>query len=231
MKELIKNTLTKLGIAKWVSHFFLRLHTFAYERASRWSIIAENGEHPKHKILRYKEWFIERCNSSWNVLEVGSHTGVFSFALAKKVKQIYAIEIMEKMIKQAIKIHSRENIQYICADATQYDYSSCEPIDCVVLSNVIEHIDDRVSFLKKLIANIPWREASIKRFLIRVPMLEREWIAVYKKEQKIPYLLDKTHFVEYTKEQLCAELQSVGMSIVDLDIRFGEAYICAEVTS
>jgi hypothetical protein len=42
------------------------------------------------------------------------------------------------------------------------------------MSNVLEHIDQRVEFLKKirLLAN---------KFLFRVPMIDREWVTLYTK--------------------------------------------------
>ena len=65
------------------------------------------------------------------------------------------------------------------------------------------------------------------KFLIRVPMLNRSWIDVYKKELGLEYRLDNTHFIEYTFEGFKEELDEAGLSVLDYSIQFGE--IWAEV--
>lgn len=74
-----------------------------------------------------------------------------------------------------------------------------------------------VSVLKKLRS----------KFLIRVPMLNRCWIEVYKKELGLEYRLDKTHFIEYAFEGFKEELGNAGLHIQDYSIQFGEIWAVA----
>ena len=53
-----------------------------------------------------------------------------------------------------------------------------DKVSKVTLSNVLEHIEKRTSFLKKLID--AFEDKDIK-FLIRVPLITRDWLPVYKK--------------------------------------------------
>ena len=92
------------------------------------------------------------------------------------------------------------------------------------LSNVLEHIENRIDFLRKLIRQIPWQDAANKRLLIRVPMIDRDWITVYKKELGIDYRLDSTHYTEYTYAQFEQELKDAGVQVLDQHVRFGEIY-------
>ena len=85
------------------------------------------------------------------------------------------------------------------------------------MSNVLEHIDKRVEFLMSLKKLAP-------KFLIRVPMLNRSWIDVYKKELGLEYLLDKTHFIEYTFEGFKEEVGKAGLRVLDYSIQFGEIW-------
>ena len=62
------------------------------------------------------------------------------------------------------------------------------------------------------------------KFLIRVPMLSRSWIDVYKKELGLEYRLDKTHFIEYTFEGFKEELSRAGLKVLDYSIQFGEIW-------
>ncbi|MCD4780946.1 MAG: class I SAM-dependent methyltransferase, partial [Candidatus Omnitrophica bacterium] len=89
--------------------------------------------------------------------------------------------------------------------------------DVVILSNVLEHIDERVKFLKRLREMAP-------QFLIRVPMINRDWITLYKKEVGLDYRLDKDHYIEYTLETFEDELSKAGLQIQEYGIQFGEIW-------
>ncbi|MEA3513764.1 MAG: class I SAM-dependent methyltransferase, partial [Campylobacterota bacterium] len=182
--------------------------------------------HPKHEIMKYKEWFLDNIQKDWVVLDVGCNTGMMPEVMSSKASFVYGIEINCKNIEEAKRERQRDNIEFICADATTYDYTPLKPIDCVTLSNVLEHIEYRVDFLKKLISQIKWKNK--KRLLIRVPMIDREWIAVYKKELGLEYRLDNTHYTEYTYEQLRDELSQASIKINSYNIKFGEIYAVCE---
>ena len=85
------------------------------------------------------------------------------------------------------------------------------------MSNVLEHIDDRVEFLKKI-------RPLANKFLFRVPMIDREWVTLYKKELGLDYRLDTTHFTEYTWEQFKNEFEQAGYNIQSHSVQFGEIW-------
>ena len=74
-----------------------------------------------------------------------------------------------------------------------------------------------------------WADENHKRFLFRVPLIDREWLVAYKKEMGVEYRLDPTHFIEYTLEQFKDELKQANITIKQVDIRFGEIYAAGEV--
>jgi SAM-dependent methyltransferase len=189
-----------------------------------------NGIHPKHDILRYKEWFRDEIRSNDIVLDVGCNTGLLPSALSSKASFVYGIEILENLVEKAKIEHACNNVEFICADATSYDYSNCKPIDCVTLSNVLEHIENRVEFLLKLIKQVKWSKEDDKRFIIRVPMINRDWRAILKKDLGCEWRLDKTHYTEYTKEDFGSEMAEAGIKILEYDVRFGEIYaVCRAI--
>ncbi len=229
MKDLAKRIIFNKTMGKLLLKPILRLHSLCYQWAGKFAIILNDGVHPKHRILRYKEWFRDNIEQGWTVLDVGCNTGMLPFMLAEKAGFVYSIEINKNHISTARSQHSSNNIEYICADATTYNYSHCRPIDCVTLSNVLEHIENRVDFLKSLVHNLKWADENHKRFLIRVPMLDREWIVLYKKELGMKYQLDRTHYIEYTLEDFKKELGQTGILAKQIDIRFGEIYAVCDV--
>ncbi|MBF0196272.1 MAG: class I SAM-dependent methyltransferase [Planctomycetes bacterium] len=202
----------------------LHIHSRSYNWAGRLAAKLNNNLHPKKQIINYEKWFCDRLQTDSVVVDIGCSTGEMVRSLAEKVKMVYGLEIEEKRIQQANQSFQQDNVKFICADATSYDYSKLMPIDCITLSNVLEHIEHRVSFLKALQERVHWKQEEKKRFLIRVPTIEREWIAVYKKERGLEYRLDYSHFIEYTLQEFCEEMKSAGLTIKDISTRFGEIY-------
>lgn len=224
VKRIISKVLRTPPFSKIFIRQILKLHNFCYEVSGGMAVQVENGVHPKHRIMHYKEWFVGNINESDVVLDVGCNTGMMPEVMSKKANFVYGIEIEPMLIKEAKNKRNNDNIEFICADATTYDYTQCRPVSCVTLSNVLEHIEYRVDFLKKLICQITWQDATNKKLLIRVPMVDRDWITVYKKELGVDYRLDPTHYTEYTYDQFEYELAQSGVSILCSRVRFGEIY-------
>jgi predicted RNA methylase len=219
MKKIILN----IYVARLLIKPLLVFHQVLHKLISRLSIILNNGKHPKMEIMNYMEWFVSKVNSDETVLDVGSHHGEMVKALSRKAKQVIGIEIVKKNFELAKKINMGPNITYLYGDATEYQFEPQQKIDCVTLSNVLEHIEHRVHFLKSLKEKIPWRNSQIK-ILIRVPMIDRDWLTIYKKNMGIDYRLDPTHYVEYTFEQFSEEIKSANLKLAYYHIKFGEIY-------
>jgi hypothetical protein len=206
----------------------LRLHSLTYQVTSALAIRLE-GTHPKHRLMRYKEWFLEQVRDDDVVLDVGSNIGSMPHLLAQKATFVYGIEIDAKLFEVAHRINAAVNIEYIHADATKLDYSQLRPISIVTLSNVLEHIENRRVFLDELVTRVNWRENTHRRLLIRVPMIDRDWITLYKRDMGVEWRLDPTHFIEYTMDELDGELTQAGLVIEYVNVCFGEAYVICRV--
>lgn len=226
MKKLLKFLFYNQYFAKFLLKNILNIHSKTYALSSRLSILLNSGIHPKHHIMGYKEWFLNHINHEWVVLDVGCNTGMMPEVMSIKADYVYGIELDCSYIEIAKCERQKKNVEYICADATTFNYSPLKAIDCVTLSNVLEHIENRSEFLEKLILHVKWKGS--RRFLIRVPMIDREWITVYKKELGLEYRLDPTHYTEYTFEQFEMELREVNISIISHHIRWGEIYAVCE---
>jgi SAM-dependent methyltransferase len=220
LKPLILNKTS----AKLFLKPLLLLHSACYRWVSRFAIVLNNGEHPKHSIINYAKWFCDNIRAGWAVLDLGCNTGLLANAIAAKASFVYGIDINPVLIQKAKKNNTADNIDYICADVVSFDYKTQRGIDCVMLSNLLEHIEDRVGLLKKLVHSVNWTQKNEKIFLIRVPALQRDWITVYKKNLGLEYRLDRTHCIEYTNDELIAELAQAQITPIKMEIRFGEIY-------
>lgn len=209
-------------LAKRLVKATLRLHNLSYHLAGYYSQRLEpDGLHPKHRLMKYHEWFKARVKPCWHILDVGCGNGALAFDLKDACSRVTAIDIDKDNINKARTHFTKEGIYYICGDATTYRFE--EAFDAIVLSNVLEHIEDRPIFLKSLYAPYHLNESS-PTLLLRVPMFTRDWITLYKKEQGIEWRLDPTHFTEYTIESLLYELNVANLSVQSQDIQFGEFY-------
>lgn len=224
--KLLRKIFFNTTVSKILLKPLLKLHSIVYRLIKITSQQANNCTHPKHRILNYKQWFLDNIDADSVVIDIGTSTGTVPRALRSKARKIYGIENDIKKFEPTNKQNNDPKIEYIFADATTFDYANIEPADYATLSNVLEHIDDRVGFLKKLISNINWHNK--KRFLIRVPMLDRDWIPVLKKELGMDYRLDSTHFTEFTLDSFKDELQQAGLTVTSHQVKFGELYAVCE---
>jgi 2-polyprenyl-3-methyl-5-hydroxy-6-metoxy-1,4-benzoquinol methylase len=149
MNKIIISLIKNRFVANLLQRLILNLHSKTYTLSSLIAITINNGVHPKHRIMMYKEWFLSQLESNWVVLDVGCNTGIMPEVMSHKADFIYGIEIDNNHIQKAKENIRKDNIEFICADATVYDYSKLKPIDCVTLSNVLEHIEHRVDFIKR----------------------------------------------------------------------------------
>lgn len=193
----------------------LRLHSFAYKLASRSAIKAEGGLHPKHRLMNYHQFFLDHISPTDRVLDMGCGNGALAYDLAGKAAHVVGIDLNEKNRAAWQTRFARANLEYRVADATTFPAE--QHFDIVVLSNVLEHIEHRIEFLKHINHLAPL-------FLIRVPMIDRDWITLYKKELGLEYRLDTTHFTEYTLENFTQELHEAGLVIQSHSIQFGEIW-------
>ena len=165
--------------------------------------------------MKYHQYFLANINEDSTILDIGCGIGALAYDLSKKAKNVVAIDISKNAIKFARERYSRENIKYIIGDATIYDFN--ESYDYIILSNVLEHIKDRNNFLKKIIP-------LAKQILIRVPIFNRSWLTLYKKQLGMEYKLDPTHYIEYTYNSFLNEMDNSGLKIIDYSIQFGEIW-------
>ena len=193
----------------------IKLHNYLYRRISGLSKKLNNSVHPKHRIMNFHQYFLDNIESDTKVLDIGCKYGEVTYDIANKASLVVACDIDEKSLAIAKKKFNKNNIRYIYADATTYDFK--ENFDYAILSNVLEHIEDRVKFLNKI-------KTKAKILLIRVPLIDRSWLAIYKKELGIEYRLDKSHYVEYTLESFRKEIESVGLKILTYSVQFGEIW-------
>jgi len=193
----------------------LKIHNRLYRKISYLSRKLNNDIHPKHEIIKYYQYFLDNIDENSTILDIGCGRGTLTNNLAKKAQKVMGIDISKNYIMIAKNRYKKNNLKFINVDATKYEFK--EKVDYIILSNVIEHIDDRIEFLNKIknYGNI---------ILIRVPMINRSWLALYKKQLGCEYRLDPSHHIEYTFQIFKKEMDLAGIEILEYSIQFGEIW-------
>lgn len=93
-------------------------------------------------ILEYKKTIINP-----KILEIGSGLGYFTYALKKSGLDIKGLDISNEAVEKAKKMYGD---YYIVADLFKYSEHNIESYDIVIMTEVIEHLDNPIIFLNAI---------------------------------------------------------------------------------
>lgn len=177
------------------------------------------GEHPKHRLTDYHNFFIRRINNGERVLDVGCGYGAVARSIAQSFPncEVMGMDLDKRRLAQALASENPANLQFVEGDATKAVPAGIW--NAVVLSNVLEHIAERVQFLTLL-----QKEVRASRYLIRVPLFERDWQMALRRELGIDFRSDDDHKIEHTLAEFQAEISEAGLKIVHLQTMWGEIW-------
>jgi 2-polyprenyl-3-methyl-5-hydroxy-6-metoxy-1,4-benzoquinol methylase len=215
--EVIKRRLETLSPAQGLT-FLLGLDASLYEFQGRLSVAYDGGLHTKHRHTRYHDFFTDRIRKKERVLDVGCGIGALAFDIARKSDAIVCgVDLNEDNITVARTRYHHPNVTYRLGDVLLLPFEGL--FDVVILSNVLEHQDDRTEFLRYLVEVV-----GSGRLLVRVPLFERDWRVPLKRELGLEYRLDSTHCTEYTLESFASEMHQSGLRVVHQEVRWGEIW-------
>ncbi len=96
-----------------------------------------------------------------------------------------------------------------------------------VLSNVLEHVERRVPFVRGLVA-----QSGARLVLIRVPLYQRHWHVPLREALGLSYFSDPTRSIEHTLAEILQETGESGLTTVGMNTRWGEIWaVCRPAAS
>ena len=210
--------------------FCAELDTPVYDAIDQTALETSSGIHPKHHLMRYHNFFVERINQGETVLDLGCGYCQVARSIAERAGAfVTGMDFSKDNLDQAHAMIKREGLadrlRVVEGDITRdraQGPSGEEHFDVVVLSNVLEHLADRERLLA-LYAE--WY--TPRAILIRVPAFDRNWLTAWKEELGVDSRSDPTHETEYTEESLREELAAAGLSVQEMIVRWGEYWVQA----
>jgi len=178
-----------------------------------------DGVHPKHRLMRYHDFFVARIAKGDRVLDVGCGYGAVArtVAAARPTAEVLGVELNPATLEKARLGPQLPNLSFALGDVTAGLPRG--PWDVVLLSNVLEHLDARVRFLEEVA-----RTTGARRVLIRVPLFERDWKMPMRREVGANYLSDPEHFIEHRYAEFEAEIAAAGLAIAHCQTIWGEIW-------
>lgn len=130
--------------------------------------MAFENSHLLHNNLSYvvvtkKLKFIQNgLNANDVVLDLGCADGWIANFIAKFSKHCVGVDHNLRLISEAQKKYQLENLAFICDDAVNYLSKSNNRFDALILSHILEHLDNPTDFLKQF-------QRYFDKFYIEVP--------------------------------------------------------------
>lgn len=203
---------------------FLNLEWIFNRLSHEFSYLCFNADtHPIR--LSGQSFLLSKILPEHNVLDLGCNQGDISYLLSKNCQRVVGIDIDKNVIDIANQKHKNHNLSFLCEDLYDYLSKKSEPFDVLILSHIIEHLDNPIDFLKK-------NKNYFKLIYVEVPDFDNVYLNKYREKFNLNLIYsDNDHVVEYTREDLMDIFKSIKLDIVSSEYRYGvQKYWCKVIT-
>jgi SAM-dependent methyltransferase len=169
-----------------------------------------------HPIRQCSAKFIlDNLDERSSVLDLGCNLGDISFIIAEKARKVVGVDFNEKAIEIAKKRYQRQNLEFHCGEALEFLKRSSEHFDVLILSHILEHLDNPQDFLNKF-------KDNFNSIYIELPDFERNYLNHYRKDLDIKLIYsDADHISEFDRDELKALLKNCNLEIIREEYRYG----------
>lgn len=186
----------------------------------------KNFHYDKHPLRIYSLEFIQKqISPSDNVLDLGCNLGEISNKIAEFSNRVVGVDYDNNLITIAKTKFNKPNLNFICTDAFSYLEKTTEKFDVIILSHILEHIENPELFLKKC---IPYT----KKIFIELPDYDKTYLNYYRAviNNELNYT-DEDHIWEFDRAELFSLLNVVDLKVIDCEFKFGVIKIWCETSS
>jgi SAM-dependent methyltransferase len=172
---------------------------------------------PDHHPLRTRtaEFLLDAIEPEHRVLDVGCGDGFVADIVKRRAREVVAIDHDAGSVERARKRFGRPGLTFVVGDAFAHVAAEKEGFDVIVLSHVLEHLDDPGSFLARC--------RPLARYIyVEVPDFEATPLNTYRVDLHRPLVhTDTDHVSEFDRDELRAIIAGAGLEIQKSDFREG----------
>jgi len=170
----------------------------------------------KHPVrVHSKEFILNQISASHIVLDLGCKYGNMANYIAKKANRVIGIDFDEKAIDIANKTYKSDNLTFVVAEALSYIKEQSYKFDVLILSHILEHLNDPKTFLQDF-------TKYFSLIYIELPDFNKTYLNLYR--QKVGNSLvytDTDHISEFDRFELRKLIDACGLHIVQEEYIFG----------
>lgn len=175
--------------------------------------IYEPDLHPVRQ--KSKEFILAHLSSQSKVLDLGCHTGDISFILAQKALHVTGIDFNASAIQEAQAKYKKDNLVFMSREALEFLQSGQHDFDTLVLSHILEHLDEPKQFLMEF-------KKYFKKIYIELPDFDKYYLNHYRQQLNVRLIYtDNDHVSEFDRDELNAILTACGIEIEVAEYRYG----------
>lgn len=173
-------------------------------------ISLENAGKLGIKSTRPNCFLLDRIGPTDHVLEIGSNSGRV-LSTIKAVRRV-GVDYDRDAISQGKALHP--DIEFVEGDAREFLESSTA-FDVLILSHVLEHLDEPEAFLASL-------EGKFRRIYIEVPDFDwTELNDVRQRRGRDLIFMDNDHVSEFDRDEMEAMFERLGLRVIASEFRYG----------
>jgi SAM-dependent methyltransferase len=162
-----------------------------------------------------KNFILKHISTNHTVLDLGCKYGEITNEIAHKAHQVVGIDFDADAIKKANLTYQRSNLSFEYGEALTYLNKSQLSFDVLILSHILEHLDDPDQFLKSHVAHF-------KYVYIELPDFDKSLLNHYRRDMKNNLIYsDPDHISEFDREELFTLIESNGLEVVEAIHIFG----------
>lgn len=195
------------------------------------------GQKAKVEMFLYLSWVFERlaANSSYqlystpdhpgrkntwelmekhlkpgdSVLDMGCSRGYYANLIATRTRKVVGVDHNAASIEIARKTYQRANLEFHNTDAFEYLEKNGEKFDLLVLTHVLEHLEDPVEFLSRF-------KRFFQNVYIEVPDFENTILNQVRKDLGVPFIYsDEDHKWEFSHAELLEVVTKAGFRVLE----------------
>jgi SAM-dependent methyltransferase len=170
----------------------------------------------KHPVrLRSREFILQQITDKSVVLDLGCNRGEIANIIAEKAAEVVGIDYLEPPIKFAQERYKRPNLTFVHTEALDYLGKNAHRFDTLILSHILEHLDEPEAFLMRFKNHFQW-------IYIELPDFDRHYLNQYRQDLglKLVYT-DDDHVSEFDRYELNELLQRCNIEVVRSEYIYG----------